>query len=79
MKPNNEAHIVPALLVTPAMRELLVKCCPAGLYSVSTNGRLLVASYGCLECGTCRVLADAQTLESWRYPRAGCGIQFRFG
>ncbi|MFZ3389776.1 4Fe-4S dicluster domain-containing protein [Buttiauxella gaviniae] len=79
MKPESEAHIIPASLVPPAMQDLLVKCCPAGLYKTDDNGRLRVESHGCLECGTCRLLADEQTLESWRYPSAGRGIQFRFG
>ncbi len=79
MKSDNEAHIVPALSVTAAMQKLLVKCCPTGLYTIAPDGRLLVESHGCLECGTCRLLADEQTFESWRYPAVESGIQFRFG
>ena len=79
MKPENDAHIIPALQLTPTMQDLLVKCCPAGLYQVDADGGLRVAAHGCLECGTCRLLADEQSFESWNYPRAGYGIQLLFG
>lgn len=83
MKPNipsdDKAHIIPADCVSTAMQELLVKCCPAGLYRMTADGRLLIESHGCLECGTCRLLADEHTLVSWCYSAVGSGIQYRFG
>jgi ferredoxin like protein len=33
---------------------------------------------GCLECGTCKVVCDRDAV-SWRYPRGGYGVRYRWG
>ena len=58
------------------LRAVLV--CPAGLYSVNSNGTVELSIDGCLECGTCRIACGTEVLD-WNYPEAGTGIQFRFG
>lgn len=52
--------------------------CPANLYSEAEDGRILVNHEGCLECGTCLIACVDEAL-TWHYPRAGYGVQYRFG
>lgn len=53
--------------------------CPANLYSyVEERDEIFVDYEGCLECGTCMIVCQDEALE-WRYPRAGFGVQYRFG
>ena len=51
--------------------------CPADLYKMK-NGEISFDSAGCLECGTCRIICPSSAL-SWKYPRGGFGIIFRYG
>lgn len=53
-------------------------CCPAGCYTQQGNGRLVLITDGCLECGTCRIVCDQRNLD-WEWPRGGFGILFKFG
>ena len=53
-------------------------CCPAGCYTMEGNGRIVLITDGCLECGTCRVICDDHNVD-WEYPRGGYGILFKFG
>jgi ferredoxin like protein len=57
---------------------LLVRICPAHVYSLQADGTVGVLYAACLECGTCLALAPAGTL-SWHYPRSGMGIAYREG
>jgi ferredoxin like protein len=59
--------------------ERLVRACPAGLYSFDADGRLRFDYAGCLECGTCYVLARGTAVKSWEYPRGDMGIEYRRG
>jgi ferredoxin-like protein FixX len=34
---------------------------------------------GCVECGTCRIIAEATGDIEWNYPRGGYGVSFKFG
>jgi len=52
--------------------------CPAKLYSLDSEKKMHVNFEGCLECGTCLIACQNQALE-WVYPRAGYGVQYRFG
>jgi len=53
--------------------------CPANLYSYQAERDEVFVDYeGCLECGTCLIVCRDQAL-SWHYPRAGFGVQYRFG
>ena len=52
--------------------------CPARVYTLEADGLIRVEHDGCLECGTCVIACDSGAL-SWRYPRAGYGVQYRFG
>lgn len=57
----------------------LVSICPAGCYAKSDNGQVEVTPDGCMECGTCRVVAEASGDIEWNYPRGGFGVLFKFG
>lgn len=59
--------------------DLLVKGCPAGLYSWNADDSLRFDFAGCLECGLCRVLGSDTVLESWNYPQGTMGVEFRCG
>ena len=58
--------------------ELLVRVCPAHVYSLEPDGSLAVEYAACLECGTCLAVAPKGALR-WHYPRGGFGIVFREG
>jgi ferredoxin like protein len=57
---------------------LLVRACPARVYSEAPDGTFIVQHAACLECGTCLALAAPGTLR-WHYPAGGMGIVFREG
>ena len=38
-----------------------------------------IATDGCFECGTCRVLCEPSGDLEWNYPRGGYGVLFKFG
>ena len=52
--------------------------CPANLYTQNDAGDIVVDYEGCLECGTCLIACQEGAL-TWHYPRAGYGVQYRFG
>ncbi len=54
-------------------------CCPANVYSWDEDQQKnLVGFENCLECGACRVVCPARTLD-WKYPKAGFGVTFKYG
>ena len=63
---------------SPAL-ETLVNICPAGCYSKNDEGKIEVATDGCMECGTCRIVTSETGELQWDYPRGGYGISFKFG
>lgn len=78
-KEDNEFHIkiVPGREKDPLLKRAVIVC-PAGLYSETATGEIVVATDGCLECGTCLLVCGEDVLE-WSYPSGGSGVQFRFG
>ena len=77
-KPDPEPHIV-------IEKELCHTCegkpctivCPAGLY-VWENEQITHSCEGCLECGSCKIICRPGAI-TWRYPRGGYGVRFRWG
>ena len=63
---------------TPALMAL-IKICPAGCYALNDSGQVEITPDGCMECGTCRVVAEASGDIEWNYPRGGFGVLFKFG
>ncbi len=58
--------------------KLLVKVCPAHVYSENEDGTIGVMFAACMECGTCLAVASPGSLK-WHYPNSGFGIAFREG
>jgi len=53
-------------------------CCPANVYSWDEDqNKNLVGFENCLECGACRIVCPAQTLD-WKYPKSGYGVFFKY-
>ncbi len=76
---EDNAHIVIRENPDRAIYALLEKACPAGLYKMDDKGQVQFDYAGCLECGTCRVLAGKTILEKWEYPNGTMGIEYRYG
>ena len=58
----------------------LIAACPASLFRLDGDGRLMFDCAGCLECGTCRVLCGSNTeAMQWNYPRPTFGVFYRYG
>ena len=77
---DDEAHIVLDKSVCARCQpKPCTYACPAGLY-VLKDGEISFDYAGCLECGTCRVVCpQAGIAITWKYPRGGFGISFRYG
>ncbi len=77
---EQESHIAvdQAAVTATGAGPLLVRICPAHVYSMHADGSLGVTYRACLECGTCRALAPAGVLR-WHYPRGGLGVSYREG
>jgi ferredoxin like protein len=75
-----ESHIEldQALARSTGTGNLLVRVCPAHVYSEAADGSIAVQHAACLECGTCLAVAAPGTLR-WRYPRGGFGVAYREG
>jgi ferredoxin like protein len=65
-------HSVPS-----AALKSLITTCPANCYSLTEQGKVEIVPDGCMECGTCRVVATNDI--EWNYPRGGYGLLFKFG
>lgn len=72
-------HIAVAPGTTAAAAELLVRGCPAGLYRPNADGGIDFDYAGCLECGTCYILANGRAVASWDFPRGDMGVEYRRG
>jgi ferredoxin-like protein FixX len=60
------------------LARLLVRVCPAHVYSEAPDGSIVVQNAACLECGACLAVAAPGALR-WRYPRGGYGVAYREG
>ena len=58
--------------------ELLVRVCPAHVYSRARDGSIVVQHAACLECGACLAVAPLGSLR-WHYPQGGFGVMYREG
>lgn len=76
---EHNPHIVLVDEPSAADFDQLILCCPAALYKRESDGTVAFDYAGCLECGTCRILAEGTVLEKWEYPRDGHGISYRYG
>jgi ferredoxin like protein len=70
--------VTPHTVPSPALRALLTAC-PARCYELNDQGQVEITADGCVECGTCRVIAEPTGDIEWSYPRGGYGVLFKFG
>jgi ferredoxin like protein len=79
-EPDAESHIVVDQAAAKATNSgpLLVRVCPAGVYSLQPDGSVGVMAAACLECGTCLALAPPGVL-TWHYPAGAMGVSYREG
>lgn len=59
--------------------EKLVRVCPAALYKEDAEGNRSFDYAGCLECGTCRIAAEATIVKTWKNPGPMMGVVYRYG
>lgn len=52
--------------------------CPVGCYRAQDGDTVQIAVQSCIECGTCRILCPYFNI-SWKYPRGGFGVDYKFG
>ena len=57
---------------------VLLRVCPAHVYSEAPDGTIAVQYSACLECGACLAVAPPGVLR-WHYPRGGFGVAYREG
>lgn len=76
---EDHAHITLADHPDPAGFGQLVQVCPAALYKLSAAGEPTFDYAGCLECGTCRIVAGGGVVATWAYPRPTMGVEYRYG
>ncbi len=78
-KLDKEPHIIVHDDICTSSRCVNRPClyvCPADLYELDDQQKMVVNWEGCLECGTCMICCDKDALE-WHYPRGEFGVQFR--
>jgi len=81
LKNDGESHILvdSEKCLRLCRKRHCVGICPAALYEWNEEaGKMVVEYAGCLECGTCMVACTEGAL-SWRYPRGGFGVRYRYG
>jgi ferredoxin like protein len=52
--------------------------CPVNAYQEQDSGRVQIAYQSCIECGSCRLMCPHNNI-SWKYPRGGYGVAYKFG
>jgi ferredoxin like protein len=79
-KIDTETHIIIDHEICQAKCDIryCLNICPAELYTLDMQDRVQVNFEGCLECGACLIACLHEAL-TWHYPRAGYGVQYRFG
>ncbi|MFH0703261.1 MAG: 4Fe-4S dicluster domain-containing protein [bacterium] len=79
-KPDESSHLVPNQSDCAKCQDKpCTYICPAHVYDWdSEQNKLLVGFENCLECGACRIACTYQSI-SWKYPRSGCGVTFKYG
>lgn len=76
---EEHAHITLVEHPDPIELDELVRVCPAALYKVDEAGDPTFDHAGCLECGTCRIVAEGRAVARWEFPRPTMGVEYRYG
>jgi ferredoxin like protein len=75
---ENHIRVNQGLAKSSGEGKLLIRVCPAHVYSENPDGSIGVQYEACLECGTCLAVTSPGVV-SWHYPRGGFGVEFREG
>lgn len=75
IEPASEPHIIPRENMYPATFAILIQICPMGLYWQDENDQHYDYS-NCIECGACRIVADADSFRQWNFPDGGMGVDY---
>ena len=75
---NNHLGISdPEVCRTSCEKKQCTYVCPASVYTWDEKEEKININYdACLECGTCRFACEYIT---WKYPRGGFGVAYKFG
>jgi ferredoxin like protein len=65
-------------LTASGVQQVLVRICPAHVYSQAADGSLVVQHTACLECRARIALAPPGS-HRWHYPQGGSGVAYREG
>lgn len=76
---EGHAHIALVADPDPVQFGRLVRACPAALYRFDPAGGPSFDHAGCLECGTCRIIAGGGILATWEFPQPMMGVEYRYG
>lgn len=60
----------------PCKERDCINICPADVYKLDENEKIIIGYEACLECGTCRICCD---FIDWKNPKGGYGICYRYG
>jgi ferredoxin like protein len=77
---EEESHIEvdQAAIRATGSGDLLVRVCPAHVYSKAPDDSIVVQHAACLECGACLAVAPPGSLR-WHFPRGSFGVAYREG
>ena len=74
----HSAHIlVDTAVCAECMESPCIHVCPAQCYQKEKD-RITFSYQSCLECGSCRIVCPSGAV-TWKYPRGGFGVCYRFG
>ncbi|MDP9800751.1 ferredoxin like protein [Arcanobacterium wilhelmae] len=75
---NSHIEVNQEVAAATGAGDLLIRVCPAHVYSREADGTIGVEYAACLECGTCLAVAPPGVL-TWHYPASSMGVAFREG
>lgn len=77
---EHEAHlkIIDPQVCIACKEKPCLNFCPVGAYKAEPGGTVQIAYQACVECGTCRVMCPPKNV-SWKLPRGGYGVSYKFG
>ena len=75
---DEEPHIIlNSEICQQCSEKTCVYICPANLFTLLSDGQMLLNYEACLECGTCYIACNHDGAIHWSYPRGGFGVTFR--
>jgi ferredoxin like protein len=69
--------ILNAKLCKECEEKACIYVCPANLFTLLSDGEVMLNYEHCLECGACAIACCKEGAIHWSYPRGGFGVTFR--